>query len=184
MLAALQQLGQRLEEQAATGGGPAPTPSCARMRVWTNSSASRRPWPRSCWPRSSTRWPPSEHHISRLVEHVGFEIHQVPDLPHSTRSVTDLRNLTGPPAHLRGGGLPVVRWRRCRPWYHPAGAPSPGGLLRVPGAARGDDDFAAALMIPEASAVDLLARAKSQRSCPWTTSGTRSRVSTRPPRTG
>ena len=165
-LAALQQqLGQRLEEQAATPeeARRANTQLRARMQGVNNYFERIETMAAELLAAiKHTGGPLSEHHISRLVEHVGFEIHQVPDLPHSTRSVTDLRN---------------------RRFYLPtsAGAGSPWSVLlqavghhllehRRP-ADYGEfleqrvetNYFAAALMIPEASAVDLLARAKSQR---------------------
>ena len=165
-LAALQrQLAQRLEEQAATPeeARRANTQLRARMRGIDNYFERIETMAADLLAAiRHTGGPLSEHHISRLVEHVGFEIHQVPDLPHSTRSVTDLRN---------------------RRFYLPAtaGAGSPWSvLLQAVGhhllehhrpADYGEfleqrvetNYFAAALMIPEASAVDLLGRAKSQR---------------------
>ncbi|WP_084471882.1 helix-turn-helix domain-containing protein [Haloglycomyces albus] len=39
-----------------------------------------------------TSGPLSQHAISDLASHLGFSLHHVNDLPHSTRSVTDLRN--------------------------------------------------------------------------------------------
>lgn len=39
-----------------------------------------------------TQGPLSQHAISDLARHLGFTLHHVPDLPHSTRSVTDTRN--------------------------------------------------------------------------------------------
>lgn len=36
--------------------------------------------------------PLTHHHVSALAEHLGFAVRFVPDLPHSTRSVTDLKN--------------------------------------------------------------------------------------------
>ena len=165
-LAALQQqLDQRLEEQAATPeeARRANTQLRARMRGIDNYFERIETMAAELLAAiRHTGGPLSEHHISRLVEHVGFEIHQVPDLPHSTRSVRVLRN--------RGLYLPAT-----------AGAGSPWSvLLQAVGhhslehhrpADYGEfleqrvetNYFAAALMIPEASAVDLLGRAKSQR---------------------
>src|SRR5699024_10683066 len=39
-----------------------------------------------------TGGPLSQHQISDLAAHLRFALHHVDDLPHSTRSVTDLRN--------------------------------------------------------------------------------------------
>lgn len=39
------------------------------------------------------RGPLGQHMIANLTSHLGFTLHHVADLPHSTRSVTDLRNM-------------------------------------------------------------------------------------------
>jgi predicted transcriptional regulator len=39
-----------------------------------------------------TSGPLSQHVIADIAEHLGFTLHHVGDLPHSTRSVTDLKN--------------------------------------------------------------------------------------------
>ena len=39
-----------------------------------------------------TSGPLSHHVIADIAGHLGFSLHHVGDLPHSTRSVTDLKN--------------------------------------------------------------------------------------------
>lgn len=106
--------------------------------------------------------PLSEHHISSLVSHVGFEIHQVPDLPHSTRSVTDLRNRRFylPARSGIGSSWSVLLQAVGHLLLEHSRPGNYGEFLeqRVE-----TNYFAAALMIPEASAVRLLAESKARR---------------------
>ena len=106
--------------------------------------------------------PLSEHHISSLVSHVGFEIHQVPDLPHSTRSVTDLQNKRFYlPARSGIGSTWSVLLQAVGHLLLEHSRPSSYGEFleqRVE-----TNYFAAALMIPETSAVSMLAESKFRR---------------------
>ena len=111
-----------------------------------------------------TSGPLSHHVIADIAGHLGFSLHHVGDLPHSTRSVTDLKNrriyLTQKPAV---GPRP------------PFGAAAGAGPLRPgpPDAARTTADFlmqrvatnyfAAALLMPEQATVEFLQKAKAAK---------------------
>ncbi|WP_392508337.1 helix-turn-helix domain-containing protein [Naumannella halotolerans] len=109
------------------------------------------------------RGPLSEHLVNAITQHLGFSLHHVADLPQSTRSVTDLRNRR------------IYLSRRARhghdPRYvllqalghHVLGHDTPssyGDFLRQ----RVETNyFAAALLMPESSCVDLLRDAHKAR---------------------
>ncbi|MGH3095037.1 MAG: helix-turn-helix domain-containing protein, partial [Streptosporangiales bacterium] len=108
--------------------------------------------------------PLSQHVITDIASHLGFQLHHVRDLPHSTRSVTDRRNnrIYLPQAQTAGGHDPravVLQTLGTMVLGHtdPEGY---GDFLRQ----RVETNyFAAALLLPESSALDFLQRAKATR---------------------
>ncbi|WP_022881217.1 helix-turn-helix transcriptional regulator [Gryllotalpicola ginsengisoli] len=106
--------------------------------------------------------PLSQRMSAELAAHLGFTLHYVHDLPASTRSVTDRRNgriylpIRQPGTDPRSALLQALA-------AHVLGRPEPqdfGELLRQ----RVETNYlAGALMVPEASAVELLQSAKKAR---------------------
>ena len=107
--------------------------------------------------------PLSQHLIGEITKHLGFTLHQASDLPHSTRSVTDLRNMRIylPTAGTGDHDPKSVLLQALG--HHVLGHTPPtsyGNFLRQ----RIETNyFAAALLIPEAPAVRFLQEAKGQR---------------------
>lgn len=109
-----------------------------------------------------TRGPVSQRGVAELAAHLGFTLHYVGDLPHSTRSITDAANhriyLPVRPSSsdprstvLQALAAAVLGKREPRDY---------GELLRQ----RVETNYlAAAILIPEASAVTLLREAKQAR---------------------
>jgi predicted transcriptional regulator/DNA-binding XRE family transcriptional regulator len=111
-----------------------------------------------------TGGPLPQRGIAALASHLGFSIHHVNDLPHSTRSVTDMRNhrIYAPPP--RDPSDRDVRRIVLQTMGHVV-------LGHVPPRNYADflrqrieaNYFAAALLVPEHDAVDLLQRAKDRK---------------------
>lgn len=107
--------------------------------------------------------PLTHHHVSALASHLGFAVRFVPDLPHSTRSVTDLKN------HR------IYLARSRRPDHDPRAVLLQAVCSSVLGLGEPEDyaDFlrqrvytnylAAAMMMPERATVRLLQEAKERR---------------------
>lgn len=106
--------------------------------------------------------PVSQQTISIIAEKLGFSLHYVPDMPHSTRSVIDRRNgriYLGTNLHSRDARAPVLRSLASLVCEHEEPA-NYGDFLRQ----RIEANYlAGAVLLPEASAVNLLAQAKKQR---------------------
>ncbi len=106
--------------------------------------------------------PLSQRAVAELAAHLGFAIHYVGDLPMTTRSITDRRNgriylpIRQPGTDPRSALLQALA-------AHVLGQPEPadyGDLLRQ----RVETNYlAGALLVPESSAVEFLAAAKSAR---------------------
>lgn len=106
----------------------------------------------------------TEHVITSLAAHVGFTLHHVPDLPHAARAVTDLRNrrIYLPPPHAARGHDP--RAVALQTLGHLVlGHEQPGGYADFLRQRVEVNYFAAALMVPQRAAVQLLGRAKTER---------------------
>ncbi|NLE98973.1 MAG: helix-turn-helix domain-containing protein [Propionibacterium sp.] len=107
--------------------------------------------------------PLSQHLIGAITEHLGFSLHQVGDLPHSTRSVTDLKHMKIylPAANQRDHEPRSVLLQALG--HHVRGHEPPtsyGDFLRQ----RIETNyFAAALLMPEVPAVQYLQHAKTRR---------------------
>lgn len=102
--------------------------------------------------------------IAALATHLGFTVHNVSDLPHSTRSVTDMRNRRIYAPRPRDPGDRDVRRILLQTLGHVV-------LGHVPPRNYADflrqrieaNYFAAALLVPERDAVELLQRAKERK---------------------
>ncbi len=107
--------------------------------------------------------PLSQHLIGEITRHLGFTLHHAGDLPHSTRSVTDLKNMRIylPSAGVGDHDPKSVLLQALG--HHILGHTPPtsyGDFLRQ----RIETNyFAAALMMPEKPAVRFLQEAKSRR---------------------
>lgn len=107
-----------------------------------------------------TTGPLSQHVIADIAAHLGFSLHHVTDLPHSTRSVTDLKNhriyLTQTQRSEHDPRSVLLQALGHYVLGH--GTPDNyGDFLRQ----RVETNyFAAALMLPEQATVDFLQRAK------------------------
>ncbi|AWB88734.1 helix-turn-helix transcriptional regulator [Homoserinimonas hongtaonis] len=108
-----------------------------------------------------TGGPLSQRVASDLASHLGFSLHYVNDLPASTRSVTDLKNGRIYLKMTEGGDPRTALLQALA--GHVLGLREPvdyGDFLRQ----RVETNYlAAALMVPEAGAVDFLTRAKNAR---------------------
>lgn len=110
-----------------------------------------------------TSGPLSQHLIGEIAEHLGFTLHQADDLPHSTRSVTDLK-------HMRIY-LPIARTRDHEPRSVLLQALGHFILGHEPPRSYGEflrqrvetNYFAAALLMPEGPAVRHLQESKAAR---------------------
>ncbi len=110
-----------------------------------------------------TGGPLSQRVASDLGSHLGFTLHYVPDLPGSTRSVTDLNNGriyvpqgASPDADPRSVVLQALA-------SHVLGHTEPTNYADFLEQRVQTNYLAAALLIPEASAVEILTRAKAAR---------------------
>ncbi|MCC2593359.1 helix-turn-helix domain-containing protein [Tessaracoccus sp. OS52] len=107
--------------------------------------------------------PLSQHFIGEIAEHLGFTLHHVGDLPHSTRSVTDLKS--------RRIYLPAASSTDHEPRSVLLQALGHFVLEHSPPTSYGDflrqrietNYFAAALLLPETPAVGFLQQAKQRR---------------------
>lgn len=107
--------------------------------------------------------PVGERRINQIAQHLGFTLHTTPDLPHSTRSVTDLRN--------RRIYLPAAGWGGHDPrtvtlqtlGHHVLEHREPVDYADFLRQRVEVNYFAAAVLIGERQAVDMLTRAKEGR---------------------
>lgn len=100
---------------------------------------------------------------AELAAHLGFSLHQVGDLPPSTRSITDLENgRIYLPAHLPPGRDPRTALLQALAG-HVLGRPEPRDYAEFLTQRVETNYLAAALLIPEGDAVAFLQRAKQRR---------------------
>ncbi|QSB06899.1 helix-turn-helix domain-containing protein [Natronoglycomyces albus] len=103
--------------------------------------------------------PLSQHMISHLASYLGFTLHHVNDLPHSTRSVTDLRNrriyLTQNKASSHDPRTVLLQAIASQVLELEV----PSTYLEFLGQRVATNYLAAALLVPESSAVKFLRRA-------------------------
>ena len=106
--------------------------------------------------------PVSQQTIANIAERLGFSLHYVSDMPHSTRSVIDRRNgrvYLGGAVPSRDARAPILRALASVVCGHEEPS-SYGEFLRQ----RVEANYlAGAVLLPEAAAVPLLAEAKQQR---------------------
>ncbi|MFD1713976.1 helix-turn-helix domain-containing protein [Amnibacterium flavum] len=106
----------------------------------------------------------THHNVARMARHLGFEIIHVGDLPHSTRSVTDLENgrIYLPPASIPGGhGLRALALQAMA--HRVLGHREPPSYAEFLRQRLEINYFAAACLMPETASVDFLAAAKGRR---------------------
>ncbi len=108
--------------------------------------------------------PLSQHVIADIANHLGFTLHHVTDLPHSTRSVTDLKNRR------------IYLTQSSRSEHDPRsvllqalghfvlGHQTPTSYGEFLSQRVATNYFAAALLLPEKQTVDFLQRAKAAKS--------------------
>lgn len=107
--------------------------------------------------------PLSQRVASDLASHLGFTLHYAPDLPPTTRSVTDLRNgRIYLPYTQEAGRDPRTTLLQALA-AHVLGASQPKDYDQFLRQRVEANYLAAALMVPEHSAVEFLAAAKEQR---------------------
>jgi XRE family transcriptional regulator, fatty acid utilization regulator len=106
----------------------------------------------------------TERVLTALAGHLGFTLHQAADLPHSARSVTDLRNrrIYLPPAHA-GRGLDQRTVTLQALGHLVLAHDKPQGYADFLRQRVEVNYFAAALLVPQSTAVELLHRARSDR---------------------
>ena len=108
--------------------------------------------------------PLTERVIASLAAHLGFTVHQAADLPLSTRSVTDLRHrrIYLPPARSgRGHDQRIVTLQALG--HLVLGHQEPAGYADFLRQRIEVNYFAAALLLPRRSALELLQQAKADR---------------------
>ncbi|WP_449277871.1 helix-turn-helix domain-containing protein [Leucobacter sp. GX24907] len=109
-----------------------------------------------------TTGPVSQQTVSRIAEQLGFSLHYVPDLPHSTRSVIDRRNgriYLGGNRVPRDPRTPVLRALASLVCEHHEPS-NYGEFLRQ----RVEANYlAGAVLLPERSSVELLSDAKKRK---------------------
>jgi transcriptional regulator with XRE-family HTH domain len=106
----------------------------------------------------------THHDVARMARHLGFEIIHVGDLPHSTRSVTDLRNgrIYLPPASFPGGhGLRALALQAMA--HRVLGHREPSSYAEFLLQRLQINYFAAACLMPEPASVQFLTDAKQRR---------------------
>ncbi len=107
--------------------------------------------------------PLSQHQISDLASYLRFSLHHVDDLPHSTRSVTDLRNrriyLTPNKDSSHDPRTVLLQALASHVLQHEV----PRTYLEFLGQRVATNYLAAALLIPEASAVKFLRKAMDEK---------------------
>ncbi len=106
----------------------------------------------------------THHEVARMARHLGFEIIHVNDLPHSTRSVTDLKNgrIYLPPASIPGGhGLRALALQAMA--HLVLGHKEPRTYAEFLWQRLEINYFAAACLLPEKASVEFLTEAKQRR---------------------
>lgn len=106
------------------------------------------------------RGPLSQHLIGEMAQHLGFTLRHVGDLPHSTRSVTDLRNMRIYLPSARGTDHDPRSVLLQALGQHILGHETPGGYGDFLRQRVETNYFAAALLMPEAPMVEFLTGAK------------------------
>ncbi|MFH5824166.1 helix-turn-helix domain-containing protein [Georgenia sp. AZ-5] len=110
-----------------------------------------------------TAGPLTERGLAAVTAHLGFTLHRVPDLPRATRSVSDLRNRRiFLPVSPSGGHDPRTIVLQTL-GHFALDHPEPAGYADFLRQRVEANYFAAALLMPERPAVDMLRRAKAEK---------------------
>ena len=106
----------------------------------------------------------THHSVAQMARHLGFSIIHVNDLPHSTRSVTDLENMRIylPPASIPGGhGLRALALQAMG--HRVLGHHEPRDYAEFLQQRLDINYFAASCLMPEEASVEFLGAAKQRR---------------------
>ena len=110
-----------------------------------------------------TGGPVSHQTVAEMAQHLGFSLHYVGDLPHSTRSVTDRRNgriyLPTEPSMSRDSRSPILQAFAS----HLCGHEEPGNYADFLRQRVETNYLTAAILLPERDAVRVLGEAKQLR---------------------
>lgn len=107
--------------------------------------------------------PLSHHVVADIAAHLGFSLHHVADLPHSTRSVTDLKNMRIYMTQSQRSEHSTRSVLLQALGHHVLGHRTPRDYAEFLHQRVATNYFAAALMMPEAATVDFLQAAKSRK---------------------
>ncbi|GAB3697872.1 helix-turn-helix domain-containing protein [Mariniluteicoccus flavus] len=109
------------------------------------------------------RGPLSQHEIGAITEHLGFTLHHVGDLPHSTRSVTDLKQMRIYLPRSSGGDHDPRSVLLQALGHHVLGHKTPDSYGEFLRQRIETNYFAAALLMPESTTVEFLSLAKKEK---------------------
>ncbi|PQZ89578.1 XRE family transcriptional regulator [Arthrobacter sp. MYb227] len=107
--------------------------------------------------------PLSHHQVADIAGHLGFSLHSVSDLPHSTRSVTDLKNMRIYLTQSQRSEHSTRSVLLQAFGHHVLGHSTPSDYAEFLRQRVATNYFAASLMMPEKATVDFLQKAKSAR---------------------
>lgn len=110
-----------------------------------------------------TSGPLSHHMVTDIAAHLGFTLHNVSDLPHSTRSVTDLKNMRIYLTQSQRSEHSTRSILLQALGHYVLGHRPPEDYAEFLRQRVRTNYFAAALMMPEKATVDFLQHAKSAR---------------------
>ncbi|MFB9817001.1 helix-turn-helix domain-containing protein [Paeniglutamicibacter sulfureus] len=110
-----------------------------------------------------TTGPLSHHQVADIAAHLGFSLHNVSDLPHSTRSVTDLKNMRVYLTQSQRSEHSTRSVLLQAFGHHVLGHATPSDYAEFLRQRVATNYFAASLMMPEKATVDFLQHAKSAR---------------------
>ncbi|OYO24724.1 XRE family transcriptional regulator [Enemella dayhoffiae] len=109
------------------------------------------------------RGPLSQHEIGAITAHLGFTLHHVGDLPHSTRSVTDLKQMRIYLPRATGGEHDPRSVLLQALGHHVLGHQTPNSYGEFLRQRIETNYFAAALLMPESTTVEFLRQAKKEK---------------------
>lgn len=107
--------------------------------------------------------PLSHHQVADIAGHLGFSLHSVSDLPHSTRSVTDLKNMRIYLTQSQRSEHSTRSVLLQAFGHHVLGHSTPSDYAEFLRQRVATNYFAASLMMPEKATVDFLQKAKNAR---------------------
>ncbi len=107
--------------------------------------------------------PMSENVVASIATHLGFTLHHVGDLPHSTRSVTDLKNHRIYLTHSQRTDHNPRTVLLQALGHYVLGHSTPGNYAEFLRQRVATNYFAAALLLPEKATVEFLQRAKAAK---------------------